>query len=77
LGDTHIYDGANVVLQFHKNGSAAMTNADLSRRFLSGPAVDQVFAEEVVSGPSSVEIRWLLAVHVAVSMLLVFRIDEM
>ena len=59
--DAYVYDGQNPVLQFHKNGSGNMSNADLSRRFLNGPAVDQVFAEEVLSGATSVETRWLLA----------------
>jgi hypothetical protein len=59
--DVYIYEGQNPILQFHKNGTGNLTNADLSRRFLNGPAVDQVFAEEVLSGGSSVETRWLLA----------------
>ena len=59
--EAYVYDGQNVILQFHKDGSGDLDNDDLSRRFLNGPAVDQVFAEEVLSGASSVETRWLLA----------------
>ena len=59
--EAYVYDGENIVLKFHNATGNALTNADLSRRFLNGPAVDQVFAEEVVSGATSVETRWLLA----------------
>lgn len=31
------------------SGAGDLTNADLSKRFLNGPAVDQVFAKEVAS----------------------------
>ncbi len=56
----YVYDGDNMVLEFQNASSDALTNSDLVRRFLDGSAVDQVFAEEVTSGGSSVQTRWLL-----------------
>ncbi len=50
-----------MILKFQNSTGAALTNSDLVRRFLNGAAADQVFAEEVTSGGSSVQTRWLLA----------------
>jgi RHS repeat-associated protein len=59
--EAYVYDGDNMVLEFQNASGAALTNADLVRRFLNGAAVDQVFAEEVTSGSSSNQTLWLLA----------------
>ena len=59
--EAYVYDGENILLKLQNSTGNALTNANLVRRFLYGPAIDQVFAEEVVSGSTSVETRWLLA----------------
>ena len=59
--EVYVYDGENMVLKFQNSTGNALTNANLVRRYLNGSAVDQVFAEEVTSGSSSVQTRWLLA----------------
>jgi RHS repeat-associated protein len=43
------YDGHQIVAQFDKDGSGAVTGANLSHRYLWGPAVDQVLADEQLS----------------------------
>jgi RHS repeat-associated protein len=54
-----VYDGNQIVLQFDKDvsgatGSAsAIAAADLSHRYLWGPAVDQILADEQVSNPQT------------------------
>ena len=48
--EAYVYDGENMILEFQNSTGNALTNADLVRRFLDGPAVDQVFAEEVTAG---------------------------
>ena len=40
------YDGNQIVLQFNKDGTGNVTANDLSHRYLNGPAVDQVLADE-------------------------------
>jgi RHS repeat-associated protein len=47
-----IYDGQQVALEFDSTGA-------VERRYLSGPAVDQVLAEETAAGV----VEWLLADH--------------
>ena len=60
-----IYDGNQIVLQFSKTtdnisasddttGTSALGNADLSDRYLWGPAVDQLLADEQLQGPPQV-----------------------
>ncbi len=48
----YVYDGNQIVLQFDTNGSGTMTVADLSHRYLWGPAVDQLLSDEQVTGVS-------------------------
>ncbi len=44
------YDGNQIVLEFDKNGSGAVTGADLSHRYFWQPnAVDQLLADEQLS----------------------------
>jgi RHS repeat-associated protein len=64
--EAYVYDGQNLILQFSGTGSNAMTNANLAKRFLDGPAVDQLLAEEHVHYDSlsqqivSDAVDWLL-----------------
>jgi RHS repeat-associated protein len=44
-----VYDGNQIVLQFDKDGTGNVTANDLSHRYLNGPAVDQVLADEQVT----------------------------
>ena len=48
-----VYDGNQIVLQFDESGSGQMTNANLSHRYLWGPAVDQLLSDEQLSASSS------------------------
>ena len=43
------YDGDQIALQFDKNMAGSVTATDLSHRYLSGPAVDRVLADERVT----------------------------
>ena len=44
-----VYDGNQIVLEFYKSGSGAVTSSHLSDRYLWGPAVDQILADEQMS----------------------------
>jgi RHS repeat-associated protein len=49
-----VYDGNQIVLQFDKDGTGNVSNADLSHRYLWQPAaVDQLMADEQISDPQS------------------------
>ena len=41
-----VYDGNQIVAQFDKDGAGSVTAADESHRYLWGPAVDQLLADE-------------------------------
>jgi RHS repeat-associated protein len=43
------YDGSQIVTQFDGAGTSALTAANLSHRYLWGPAVDQLLADEQVT----------------------------
>ena len=47
-----VYDGNQIVLQFDSTASGDLAAANLSHRYLYGPAVDQVLADEQVSSLS-------------------------
>jgi RHS repeat-associated protein len=47
--EAYVYDGTNMVLKFQNKTGSGLTANDLSRRFLYGPAVDMVLAEEALS----------------------------
>jgi RHS repeat-associated protein len=54
-----VYDGDHIVLEF--DGSSA---SDLTHRYLHGPVVDQILADEVVTSLSQAgSVRWPLADH--------------
>ena len=44
-----VYEGNQIVLQFDRTDGNAMAASDLSHRYLWGPAVDQLMADEQVS----------------------------
>ena len=44
-----VYDGNQIVLQFDKTGTGDLAASDLSHRYLWGPAVDQLLADEHVT----------------------------
>ena len=62
LKTSFIYDNGQVVLQFDKTGSGDADDADLSHRYLWGPGVDQLLADEQVSSLESAgEVLWAIA----------------
>ena len=44
-----VYQDGQVVLQFEKTGSGEFTDQDLARRYLWGPVVDQLLADEWIN----------------------------
>jgi hypothetical protein len=44
-----VYDGNQIVLQFDKTGTGNLAASNLSYRYLWGPAVDQLLADEALS----------------------------
>ena len=62
----YVYDGSQIVLEFEKTGSGDLTAADLSHRYLWGPAVDQIVADEQVEDLLTPgEVLWPLTDHLA------------
>ena len=47
--EKYVYSGNQIGLQFEKDGSGDLTAADLAHRYLWGPAVDQLLADEQLS----------------------------
>src|ERR1035441_7262773 len=47
-----VYDGNQIVMQFDGAGTGALTAANLSHRYLWGPAVDQLLADEQLPAAS-------------------------
>ncbi len=47
--EAYVYDGQNMVLKFARDDGDEMAASDLTTRYLYGPAVDQVLAEERLS----------------------------
>jgi len=45
----YVYDGTQIIAQFDKTGSGDLAASDLSHRYLWGPAVDQILADEQVT----------------------------
>ena len=54
-----VYDGNQIVLQFDRTDGNAMAASDLSHRYLWGPAVDQLMADEQVSNGLTQPASWL------------------
>lgn len=58
-----VYDGGQVVLQFDKATTGDLEASDLSHRYLWGPAVDQLLADEQVDWSNEEadgEVPWAL-----------------
>ncbi len=49
-----VYDGDQIVLQFDKTGAGDAAASDLSHRYLWGPAVDQLLADDQLQGTPQV-----------------------
>jgi RHS repeat-associated protein len=61
-----IYENGQIVLEFDKTGGGALETADLARRYLWGPTVDQLLADEDVNSLTDAElnqVRWPLTDH--------------
>ena len=61
----YIYDGNKIVLQFDHAGAGTAVASDLSHRYLWGPAVDQLMADEQVTHGLSQpgDVLWALTDH--------------
>ncbi len=57
------YDGNQVVMDFRRTGSGLVQTGDLEWRYLWGPAVDQILAEEAVDGGTADWVQWTLTDH--------------
>ncbi len=70
----YAYDGRQIALQFDKDGTGDVTAANLSHRYVWGPAVDQVLADEqVTSTQTAGNVVWPLADHLGTVRDLAFR----
>ena len=58
-----VYDDNQIVAGFEDTGSADLTATDLAHRYLWGPAVDQVLADETVDDGGSEDVLWPLSDH--------------
>jgi hypothetical protein len=61
-----IHENGQVILQFDKTGTGSLATADLSHRYLWGPAVDQLLAAEVVNSLANASLNerlWALTDH--------------
>ncbi len=58
-----IYDGNQIVMDFRRANSQDMQIGHLRQRYLWGPAVDQVLAEEAVDGGTDDLVQWTLTDH--------------
>jgi RHS repeat-associated protein len=57
------YDGNQIVLDFQHTGAGDAAASDLRWRYLWGPAVDQILAEEAVDGGTDDLVQWTLTDH--------------
>ncbi len=55
--ESYVYDGSDIVLSV--SGSAVNSSGAVTNRYLHGPAVDQILADEDSSG----EVLWALTDH--------------
>ena len=58
-----IYDGNQIVMDFWRANSQDMQIGHLRQRYLWGPAVDQILAEEAVNGGADETVQWTLTNH--------------
>jgi len=62
----YLYDQGQVALEFHQSGSGDLDAEDLTHRYLWGPAVDQLLADEQVDfsdTDADGEVLWALTDH--------------
>jgi RHS repeat-associated protein len=62
----YFYDQGQVALEFHKSGTGDLAPEDLAHRYLWGPAVDQLLADEQVNwddDDADGEVLWALTDH--------------
>ena len=57
------YDGNQVALDFVHTGAGSATATDLRNRYLWGPAVDELLAEETVDNGGAEDVLWALTDH--------------
>ena len=58
-----IYDGNQIVMDFRRANSQNMQIGHFRERYLWGPAVDQILAEEAVNGGADETVQWTLTDH--------------
>jgi RHS repeat-associated protein len=62
--EAYVYDGNQIVLRFAANTSSGLAANDLKDRYLWGPAVDQLLADEQVTSLASAgTVYWALGDH--------------
>ncbi|MHB1038490.1 MAG: RHS repeat-associated core domain-containing protein, partial [Pirellulales bacterium] len=59
----YVYDGDQILLQFDKEGTGDLVAGDLTHRYLWGPAVDQILADETVDDGGPEDVLWPLTDH--------------
>jgi RHS repeat-associated protein len=58
-----VYDGTDVVLDFFDDDAGGPNGEQLARRYLWGPAVDQLLAQEAAGGGGAEDVLWPLTDH--------------
>jgi len=58
-----VYDGNQMVMDFQRTGAGNIQASNLKWRYLWGPAVDQILAEEAVNGGADETVQWTLTDH--------------
>jgi len=58
-----VYDGNQMVMDFQRTGAGNIQASNLRWRYLWGPAVDQILAEEAVNGGADETVQWTLTDH--------------
>jgi RHS repeat-associated protein len=59
----YLYDQGQIALEFRKTGAGAVQASDLRHRYLWGPAVDMLLADEQTAGAQAGETLWALTDH--------------
>ncbi|MEJ5312619.1 MAG: RHS repeat-associated core domain-containing protein, partial [Anaerolineae bacterium] len=58
-----VYEGNQMVMDFQRTGAGNIQASNLKWRYLWGPAVDQILAEEAVNGGTDETVQWTLTDH--------------
>jgi len=56
----YTYDGNQIILEFDGTGTSSLSAGSLGHRYLWGPAVDQLMADEQTSGANAGNVVWAL-----------------